>query len=338
MAARPKIPGSLFFPLAFLLALGPGVTAWSAGESLAIVHGPYLQNPSATSMTIVWCTNKPSVSWVEYGTGESRPTFPAFGSLVHIARSSRHGLIAANETLHRVTIEGLKPGRTYPYRVVAKEVLEFAPYEVLYGQTAAGDMREFRTLDPRAEAFQFDVFQDIHGDPGRLNGLLQIPGGDATGLYFFNGDTVNDLPRESSIFDGFLDVAVSRFASRVPFVYVRGNHDTRGPLARRLEEYFPPRDGRFYSSFDHGPVHFLVLDSGEDKPDDSPVYAGLADFDAYRREESEWLKAEVRSGAYANAPFRIVIVHMPPFGQGYTPESLGRLWGPVLNEAGTITG
>jgi predicted phosphodiesterase len=306
----------------------------AAGDHFVVIHGPYLQNPSSTSMTIVWFTNKPAASWIEYGTGESRGTFPEFGSLINVAKSSLYGLIAANTTRHTVTIEGLKPGKAYPYRVIAREIVKFEPYEVIYGETVAGDIREFRTLDPKTASFQFDVFQDIHTDPLRLNALLQIPGGEKTELRFFNGDTVSDLSREASIFDGFVDIAVSRFASRSPFIYIRGNHDTRGLLARSLEDYFPPRDGRFYCSFDHGPVHFIVLDSGEDKPDDSPVYAGLADFDHYRLRETEWLKDEVRSDAFANAGYRIVLVHIPPFGTGFTAESLAKVWGPILNEAG----
>lgn len=306
----------------------------AAAERLAVIHGPYLQNPSPTAMTVVWFTNKPCASWLEYGTGESRGTFPEFGSLISTAKASTHGLYAANGTRHMVTLEGLKPGKAYPYRVVAREIVKFEPYEVVYGESVAGGMLEFRTLDPKKTAFQFDVFQDIHTDPLRLNALLQVPGGETTELRFFNGDTVSDLSREASIFDGFLDAAVSRFASRSPFIYIRGNHDTRGLLARSLGDYFPPRDGRFYYSFDHGPVHFIVLDSGEDKPDDSPVYAGLADFDRYRLREAEWLKTEVRSDAFVNAGYRVVLVHIPPFGTGFTPESLAKVWGPILNEAG----
>ncbi len=335
MPSRTRFPSALRACLAAVLFLASAALLSPAnGERLAIIHGPYLQNPSATSMTLVWFTNKPAASWVEFGTGESKGTFPQFGSLISSVKPSRHGLIAANETRHTVTIERLKPGKTYPYRIVAREIVKFEPYEVVYGESVAGPMTEFRTLDPKAEAFQFDVFQDIHTDPLRLNALLQIPGGDPTELRFFNGDTVSDLSREANIFDGFLDAAVSRFASRSPFIYIRGNHDTRGPLARRLEDYFPTRDGRFYYAFDHGPVRFIVLDSGEDKPDDSPVYAGLVDFDRYRLQEAEWLKAEVKSEAFARSAFRVVLVHMPPFGTGTTPESLARIWGPILNEAG----
>ena len=31
------------------------------------------------------------------------------------------------------------------------------------------------------------------------------------------------------------------------------------------------------------------MDTGEDKPDDAPAYAGLNDFDAYRTQQQAWL-------------------------------------------------
>jgi hypothetical protein len=37
---------------------------------VAITHGPYLQLPANTSMTIVWHTNRPCVSRVEYWAGD----------------------------------------------------------------------------------------------------------------------------------------------------------------------------------------------------------------------------------------------------------------------------
>ena len=48
----------------------------------AIIHGPYLQNPTGNSVTVIWFTNEACTSWVEYGTGESLSTFPKFGSVV----------------------------------------------------------------------------------------------------------------------------------------------------------------------------------------------------------------------------------------------------------------
>ena len=305
----------------------------------AIVHGPYLQNPTENSVTIIWFTNTPCAAWVEYGTGESPASFPKFGSLVSVAKSSRHGLFDANTTRHEVTVSGLAAGKPYRYRVAAKEILQFAPYEVVYGDTVVSEIYPLRFLEPKKSGFRFQVYQDVHGDVQRLNALFQIPGWEESDLLFFNGDTLSSLDNEAAIFDGFLDFTVSRFAHSLPFVYVRGNHDTRGALARHLDEYFPPRNGRYHYSFGHGPVHFTVLDSGEDKPDDAPVYAGLADFDRYRQAQADWLKEEIKTEAFKKAAYRIVVVHMPLYGGGkgtlaHGIDQITQLWGPLLNEGG----
>lgn len=73
------------------------------GAALAITHGPYLQLPTSTSMTIVWHTNKKCVSKVEYGTGDE---------LGMTAINSRNGLIDNDRTSHVIRINGLKPGRS----------------------------------------------------------------------------------------------------------------------------------------------------------------------------------------------------------------------------------
>ena len=67
----------------------------------------------------------------------------------------------------------------------------------------------------------------------------------------------------------------------------------------------------YYYAFDHGPVHFVVLDAGEDKIDTNREYSGLVDFASYRREQAEWLRAHVRTDDFCKAQYRVVICHMP---------------------------
>jgi predicted phosphodiesterase len=332
------IRSSLRLLLAGVLMLGFSATAQNppvlSPASPIIAHGPLLLNPSSDGADVVWFTDRPCVAWVEYGAGGDFKTFPQFGGLIKIARTVRHGLVEAGSSVHRVRIEGVKPGTRIRYRVASKEILQFEPYEVIFGATVLGEIGEFQTLDPARTEFEFLVFQDIHGDAAKLETLLSKAASPAPDFVFFNGDTLSDLGSEDGIFRGFIDPASRLFAGRIPFFFVRGNHETRGRLARRLADYFPPRDGRYYYSFDQGPVHFVVLDSGEDKPDDSPVYAGLTVFDRYREEQAAWLKSEIKTPAFKKAAFRIVVVHFPLFGTGYGVEHATRLWGPLLNEGG----
>ncbi len=299
-----------------------------------IIHGPLLTNPTPDGATIIWFTDRPCTSWVEYAQGESFRSFPSFGGLIQTARSVQHGLIDANTLRHEIRLTGLKPGQACRYRIHSKAILSFQPYEVVYGALAVSEIRTFRTLDPAKKGFFFVVFQDLHNNAARLETLSARTSASTADLVVLNGDNAADPGRETDVFVGLFDPAVRSFAAASPLVLVRGNHETRGAMARRLEEFFPTPAGRHYYAFSHGPVRFIILDSGEDKPDDSPVYAGLADFDRYRAEQAEWLKSEIKSEPFRRAAFRIVFSHIPPFGDGHGARKIADLWLPILNKGG----
>lgn len=305
------------------------------GRNFKISHGPYLVDPAEDAMTVVWFTNENCVSWVEYAESRSSGTFPTWGGYPEIAKSSNQGLIDANTKKHIIRIEDLEPGKTYKYRVVSKEILKFGPYEVLYGETVVGDISQFTTLDPKATSFSFGVIADLHEDAKIVSDLNKISSLNAYDLMFLNGDILSWIGDEERIFNGFLDASVEHFAKEKPFIYIRGNHETRGANARGIMSYFPHSSGNNYYSFMHGDVHFIVMDSGEDKSDAHPVYAGLVDFDSFRSEQAEWLRKEVQSESFRNAGYRVVIFHMPLSDDStrHGPYDIGQKWGPILNQA-----
>jgi len=328
--------GSLrFFSIVFCVLMIQGNNAMSQ-EPLAISHGPYLVDPGENAMTVVWFTNTECVSWVEYCGDDNHGVFPVWGGYPKIAKASSNGLIDANTRRHSIRISNLEPGTKYRYRAVSKEIIEFDPYEVLYGDTVVSEVLEFETLDPGKTIFSFGVVADVHERASKLDSLLQATAVDSLDMMFYTGDILNWIGEEDRIFNGFLDVSVKHFAKKKPFIFTRGNHETRGPNARGLISYFPHESGKFYYSFRQGNVHFLVLDSGEDKADTHPVYAGLVDFDAYRDEQTQWLSKAVQSDDFENALYRIVLVHIPVFSgsSGHGATDITEKWGPVLNNAG----
>ncbi|MCG7851258.1 MAG: metallophosphoesterase [Methanosarcinaceae archaeon] len=313
----------------------PGYSSFSE-EKLAITHGPYLLDPAENAVTVVWFTNKKSLSWVEYCGDKSFGTFPIWGGYPKEAKSSSNGLIDANTLQHSIRIKNLEKGTKYKYRVVSKEILEFNPYEVLYGDRVVGEIHEFETLDSEKESFVFGAITDVHERGSELDGLLQNSELGTLDIIFYTGDILNWIGDENRIFDCFLDISVKHFAKEKPFVFIRGNHETRGPNARSLMSYFPHTSGKFYHSFAHGDVFFIILDSGEDKPDTHPVYAGLVDFDAYRAEQAEWLKKEVESEGFKQSLYKVVLVHIPLFSGSskHGATDLTKIIGPILNNAG----
>jgi hypothetical protein len=59
----------------------------------------------------------------------------------------------------------------------------------------------------------------------------------------------------------------------------------------------------------------MVLDTGEDKPDETNVYAELNRTVPYRTEELAWFKDHVQSEPrVSEAPFRVILMHAPNWG------------------------
>ena len=287
-------------------------------------------------MTIMWITNRNATGAVEFG--------PPGGDL-KAAANSRDGLIESNERVHRVVLSDLSPGTVYRYRVVSRDFLNFGASKVDLGGTVASSFQEFRTFDRRKQDLAFLVLNDIHDIPETFRDLLKVNGDRPYDFVVLNGDVVGDFDNEARI-TAMVDPAVASFASRVPMFWVRGNHETRGSFARQFASYVASPNGRFYYSFDQGPVHFIVLDTGEDRPDSHADFSGLTDFHRDRIEAAEWLRAEVKTAAFLRARYRVVFAHMPfaatpaPPRAGAAPGPLTGMeddfqnFGPTLDQAG----
>lgn len=268
---------------------------------------PYLQNPSSTGMSIMWITNKLCYSWVEYGEGDK---------LDRKAHEIKDGLVNAYNRVNAVKLETLKPATRYSYRVASKEITDFQPYKLTYGETIHSDVFTFSTPDPKAGTASWLVMNDIHDRPKSFAQLMQLNGTDPYDYVFFNGDIFDYQTDEQQIIDHMLTPCSEAFASQKPFLFVRGNHETRGKFARNLGDYYSNINNQYYFSYSTGPVFNIVLDTGEDKEDTHPVYAGIVDFDVYRRQQASWLEKQMQSEAFKKAKFRVVMMHIPHYYAG----------------------
>ena len=274
---------------------------------------PYLQNPAPDSMSIMWITNKLCYSWVEYGEGDN---------LDLKAHETKDGLINAYNRVNCVQLEGLKPATRYSYKVISKEITDFQPYKVTYGNSISSEVYSFTTPNPKADTVSWLVMNDIHDRPHSFTQLLNLNSDEPYDYVFFNGDMFDYQTNEQQIIDHMLAPCIESFASKTPFLFVRGNHETRGKFARELSSYFSNIGGQNYFSFQAGPVFNIVLDTGEDKEDTHPVYAGIVDFDSYRRKQAVWLEKQMQSAAYKKSKFRVVMMHIPHY---YSDNAHGTL-------------
>ncbi len=113
--------------------------------------------------------------------------------------------------------------------------------------------------------------------------------GDELDVLILNGD-IGEVEKMDDFF------AVAQFVGdvakgEIPVIFVRGNHDTRGHLAELYTEFFPSNGKKTYYTAQVGNLCAVVVDCGEDKPDNHPEYGGMNVFERYRREETKFLKA-----------------------------------------------
>ena len=287
-----------------------------------ITEGPYLAAPTQDGITIGWKTDTDCHSRVEYGETE------ALGSL---AEEYPHGLLPIGTT-HAIRLDRLTPGKTYYYKAVSTRVVKMKGYWPEKGLSIESKIGKFTTPDPAGSTVSFSFITDTqHEDLRRLAKNLDIVNWDNIDFLAHGGDAFGTVDNEEELFSVFLRPITERLKNK-PLVFVRGNHDLRGSFARNLYDYLPTGSGEFYYTFDAGPVHFMVLDTGEDKDDDTNVYSGLNRTEPYRELEFDWLLDHVRTNQrIKEAPFRIILMHAPNWGW---VDGQNDKWTDLANRAG----
>ncbi|WP_028102722.1 purple acid phosphatase family protein [Pseudoduganella violaceinigra] len=286
-----------------------------------ITDGPYLSALSDTAVSVVWMTDAPSHAKVRLHDGDSvREIEPQVDGLVPVGQR------------HVVTIKGLAPGRRYTYEAVATRVVKLKPYWPDKGFSTSSPAAAFTTFDPQQGKISFSVVTDTHEDTARIGRLMKLIDWPGTDALVHLGDAFHWLDSEEQLWAKWLRPTVAALGPGKPLLFARGNHELRGAFARELAGYIPSPEGRYYYSRAMGPVHLLVIDTAEDKPDDTNVYAQLNRTQPYREDELAWLRAEVSGNRHlAKAPFRVVAMHQADWG---SLADQGAAWTALANQAG----
>jgi len=318
--------GSLSLVGLFPMRILGNVQQVFADDNSVLKAGPYLQFSGENEMTIRWITNSPCYSWVEYGI--------QLDKLIQKAESISDGLVDANQTANAITLKDLLPGRDYYFRICSKTIEKFEPYHVTFGEEFTSPVYSTKAITKQMEKVSFLVFNDIHDRPESFAHLTQFKESNQTDFVLLNGDIMGHIDDEEQIVKSVIQ-PLSEGERKTPFVYSRGNHETRGKFARQLPSYFNKSSDGYYFSFIAGPVYCIVLDSGEDKEDNDKEYFGLVSFDSYREKQTHWLKKETQKKAFKKAKYKVVFSHIPPFYSGSRHGTMHcrELWADVLNDA-----
>lgn len=285
---------------------------------------PYLQNPTEGGITVMWQTTVPAHCWVEYGTDKNN---------LKKARTLVNGQAMCNNTIHKVRIPDLQPGQTYYYRVCSQEILLYQAYKKVFGHTAQSDFSHFTLPATDQTDFTAVIFNDLHQQAGTMHALCKQLKGVQYDFVVFNGDCVDDPVNrdQATKYISILNEAVG--GDSIPTFFMRGNHEIRNAYSIGLQNHYDYVGGRTYGAFSWGDTRVVMLDCGEDKPDDHWVYYGLNDFTQLRNEQVDFLKQETASKAFKKSDKRILIHHIPLYGNDSEYNPCAKLWDGALSKA-----
>ena len=316
-------------------ALLAAVLCAAKAPKATVQYGPWIQNVTETGFTVVFKTTEPALSYVEVAPDDG-------ASFYNVERPRFYETVAGRRvsgTMHRIRISGLEPGKAYRYRVHGKQVMDdSSAYGTVWGPEGviAKEVRGIRTLDKGAAKCRFSVVNDMHAQFERFATLTRDLKPEDLDFFAMNGDIVSYVNSIDTMMKYTFGPA-KELLRRVPSLYIRGNHESRGREFDKVPTLFETPTGEFYYQFRQGPCAILVLDGGEDKPDSSGEYSGTADYDTYRRAELEWLREAVKDPDFRDAPWRIVLIHIPTISHiepWYAQQWLCDNMLPILNEAG----
>lgn len=323
------------FTLALMLVVATSAFA------IKITYGPYVQAVTKDSVTIVWGTDATAISWVETAPndkshfyGEERPKF--YQTVLGRKLPTK---------LHSITIPNPNTdgSTTFRYRAFSQEITSNKSGRTMYGRVASTRIYAYRhiyikTLDYNKESVEFVLMNDQHGNSGAIELLNKRVNRKKTDAVLFCGDMASSESEKQklSVYHNLSGRCINLKNAEtplheVPCYMVRGVNESVGKLGMNYMNQFPSTTGKPYYTVRYGSTCFIVLDSGCDKKDK----ATGNDFEAYRKEQAEWLAKALQSEEVKGAKFKVALMHIPPVA-GVAPVSkdLHALFVPMLEEAG----
>lgn len=265
--------------------------------------------------TVMWETNLKANGYVTY----------TYNSKQYTVYDQVCGNIRTHETIHSVRIpkEHLDNNT---YRFHSQFVGMKFGYDAIKGKILSSDPVSFKGYRNQEEINLYTL-SDIHGNlTAALDSIrnIEVP----ADVIVLNGDISSTIVFKKDFTQKILGYAYELSKGEIPVVYTRGNHETRGEYASCVAQNFRINGMGMYFTFNYGPLWAVVLDSGEDKPDNHREYNGLVDFETYLKEQTEWLCAQDSKQA-EDADFRLAFSHMPDID-----NRCGNNWAKELERLG----
>lgn len=231
--------------------------------------------------------------------------------------------------LHKISVPAGELNSSHAYKISTQSVAFNTAYLPSKGRTITKEYN-FRTVTT-GDGIQIYNLSDTHEClTGPANAASYF--GKDLDVLILNGDIINDVSSEYQI-SLIYKLAHKVTGGEIPVIFTRGNHECNGKLAARLSEYVGCSDGKFYYNLKFGPeLSLLILDTVNDMADDNPLISPIANFDAVRKEESEWIKQQSN---WNDCKYNFVVSHIAFPLSGYQSEK--KFWHEWARELVELT-
>ena len=326
-----------------------------------IVSAPMLQNYAATSMGVAFAVSDMANGYVRYSTR------PDMADAVTV-KCGGFRVTDMNEHVMQIRLTGLRPATKYWYTIGADRIAYKGGYDMkITGNEEDPRVYSFTTAGQAANA-HFCVINDTHVRWDVMTAATDKIANLAPSCVIWNGDASNVEESIDNQVNIFLAPSMERkdYAAELPYLFCTGNHDFRGMANRHLERVWMYRQPEERSSRDWdlgrnfavrmGDIAMIGLDTGEDKLDTNPIFAGLFNSAAYREAQALWLADALLQDEIASAPYLVAFCHIPLFDPrpdqnpgdvapadkdpryrtdfANWQRTCANLWGPLLCKAG----
>jgi hypothetical protein len=222
------------------------------------------------------------------------------------------GLRDAGSFVHKTVLTGFDPSKSVRFRACSRANPEVRAYSATFEGEVEKVESELNPIVPADGKVSFAMFNDVHNKLDSYPALLKYLDRPVN-FTVFNGDIMNSVETEEGLKKNLLaPLAYTSEKTHAAMWYLRGNHETRGAMARQLRDYLALPEGHYFGAVTLGAARIVFIDTGEDKHDSHPEYSGLVDFDHYIERQKAWLAREFASAAWKDAAFRIAVMHIPP--------------------------
>ena len=313
--AQMRVVRSLLMAIIILgtlaFALGLGINKLDLYPTVYAVEDEY---------QIIFTTTTDATVWIEVGEDTYYDLYA--------------GSQKSESKVHKVSLPMSALDEAKAYTIHIQQILMRGPYGGYKGREKSYDFN-FRPVDT-SDGFDYYSISDIHG---KRDAAIHVGSylKDKLDVLFILGDVSSFLEKKVDI-ELIGRVAYGITKGEIPVVYARGNHETKGVLADQLYRYVGSKNEKFYFTFRLGPIWGVVLDGGEDHLDDWWEYYGLAHFEKYRDEQTEFLETIIANkNEEYQAPgvqFKIALCHfaIPYVHRSGFLADIKANWTELLNE------